>query len=101
MKEILVILLITAVVFAATNSTDPFAKISQTVESILSSIDKFLQNLKDVLKTHMVSISRTLSVILGLVGAVLYFSGLNKYSGRGLIIGAILLYILADFISSI
>jgi hypothetical protein len=42
--------------------------------------------------------SKTLSVILGLVGAFLYFSGLNKYTGRGMIIGAVLLYLLAEFI---
>jgi hypothetical protein len=94
----LVILLLAPLALAVTNSTDPFTKITQTIEQILNSVDNFLQHLKDVLKTHISSMSKTLSVILGLVGAFLYFSGLNKYTGRGMIIGAVLLYILAEFI---
>jgi multisubunit Na+/H+ antiporter MnhG subunit len=54
-----------------------------------------------VLKTHITSISKTLSIILGLVGALLYFSGINKYGGRGMIIGAILLYLFAEFITTL
>lgn len=100
MKVVLLALAISVLAFAASNSTDPFAKIGQMVDNLLNSIDKFLQNLKDVLKAHMSSISRTLSVIMGLIGAVLYFSGISKYSGRSLIFGAILLYVLAEFISS-
>ena len=94
----LITLLLAPLALAATNSTDPFAKITQTIEQILTSVDNFLQHLKDVLKTHISSMSKTLSVILGLVGAFLYFSGLNKYTGRGMIIGAVLLYLLAEFI---
>jgi len=98
-KILIALLILTPIVVAATDATDPFTKISQTIESMLSSVDSFLQNLKNVLKTHIISISRTLSVILGLVGALLYFSGLNKYGGRGMIIGALLLYILSEFVS--
>jgi hypothetical protein len=94
----LITLLLPPLALAATNSTDPFTKITQTIEQILTSVDNFLQHLKDVLKTHISSMSKTLSVILGLVGAFLYFSGLNKYTGRGMIIGAVLLYLLAEFI---
>jgi hypothetical protein len=94
----LIILLLAPLALAATNSTDPFTKITQTIEQILNSVDNFLQHLKDVLKTHISSMSKTLSVILGLVGAFLYFSGFNKYTGRGMIIGAVLLYLLAEFI---
>ncbi|AET31935.1 hypothetical protein [Pyrobaculum ferrireducens] len=101
MKILTALLILTPIVIAATNATDPFAKISQTIENILSSIDSFLQNLKNVLKTHIISISKTLSVILGLVGALLYFSGLNKYGGRGMIIGALLLYLLSEFVSTL
>jgi hypothetical protein len=97
----LITLLLTPLALAAINSTDPFTKITQTIEQILTSIDNFLQHLKDVLKTHISSMSKTLSVILGLVGAFLYFSGLNKYTGRGMIIGAVLLYLLAEFILNI
>jgi len=32
---------------------------------------------------------------------LLYFSGINKYGGRGMIIGAILLYLLAEFITTL
>lgn len=101
MKPLLTIILLTPLVLAATNSTDPFAKISQTIDQILTSLDNFQQNLKEVLKTHITSISKTLSIILGLVGALLYFSGINKYGGRGMIIGAILLYLLAEFITTL
>ena len=101
MKWILITLLLTPLALAATNSTDPFTKITQAIEQILTSIDNFLQHLKDVLKTNISSMSKTLSVILGLVGAFLYFSGLNKYTGRGMIIGAVLLYLLAEFILNI
>jgi hypothetical protein len=94
----LITLLLAPLVLAVTNSTDPFTKITQTIEQILNSVDNFLQHLKDILKTHISSMSKTLSVILGLVGAFLYFSGLNKYTGRGMIIGAVLLYLLAEFI---
>jgi hypothetical protein len=94
----LITLLLAPLALAVTNSTDPFTKITQTIEQILNSVDNFLQHLKDILKTHISSMSKTLSVILGLVGAFLYFSGLNKYTGRGMIIGAVLLYLLAEFI---
>jgi hypothetical protein len=95
---LLITLLLAPLALAATNSTDPFTKITQTIEQILNSVDNFLQHLKDVLKTHISSMSKTLSVLLGLVGAFLYFSGFNKYTGRGMIIGAVLLYLLAEFI---
>jgi hypothetical protein len=99
--RLLLILILTPLAFAATNSTDPFTKINQIIDQILNSIDNFLQNLKEVLKIHIISISKALSVILGLVGALLYFSGINKYGGRGMILGAILLYLLAEFINSL
>jgi uncharacterized protein involved in cysteine biosynthesis len=94
----LITLLLAPLALAATNSTVSFTKITQTIEQILNSVDNFLQHLKDVLKTHISSMSKTLSVILGLVGAFLYFSSLNKYTGRGMIIGAVLLYLLAEFV---
>ncbi len=97
----LITLLLAPLALAATSSADPFTKITQTIEQILTSVDNFLQHLKDVLKTHISSMSKTLSVILGLIGAFLYFSGLNKYTGRGMIIGAVLLYLLAEFILNI
>jgi hypothetical protein len=100
-KPLLIIILLTPLVLAATNSTDPFAKIGQTIDQILTSLDNFLQNLKEALKTHITSISKTLSVILGLVGALLYFSGINKYGGRSMIIGAVLLYLFAEFITTL
>ena len=101
MKTLTVLVLLTSFVLAATNSTDPFVKISQAIDQILTSLDNFLQNLKEVLKIHITSISRTLSIILALVGALLYFSGINKYGGRGMIIGAILLYLLAEFVTTL
>lgn len=101
MKTPLLALLLVAAVYAVTNSTDPFAKISQVVDSVLNSVDSFLQNLKHVIQLHVVSISKTLSVILALVGALLYLSGINKYGGRGMLIGAVLLYLLAEFVQSI
>jgi len=44
-KVVLLALAISALAFAASNSTDPFAKIGQMVDNLLNSIDKFLQNL--------------------------------------------------------
>ena len=102
MRRIIVAVFILApLVAAATNSTDPFAKINTIIENILKSVESFLENLKNILKTHIISISKTLSVILGLLGAFLYFSGLNKYSGRGMLIGAVLLYLMAEFVNTL
>lgn len=102
MKSVVVAILILApLVAAATNSTDPFAKINTIIENILKSVESFLENLKNILKTHIITISKTMSAILGLVGAFLYFSGLNKYSGRGMLIGAVLLYLMAEFVNTL
>lgn len=101
MKYATALLLLVPLALAATNSTDPFGKIAKTIDSVLTSVDNFLQNLKEVLKTHVASMSKTLSVILGLVGAFLYFSGINKYGGRSMLIGAVVLYILAEFVNGL
>ncbi|MEM4437093.1 MAG: hypothetical protein QW680_00405 [Pyrobaculum sp.] len=100
MKLAVAILLMTFVIFAQ-NITDPFLKINNIFENILNSINNFLENLKEIIKKYIVSISKTLSIILGLVGAVLYLSGIHKYGGRGMVIGAILLYVFAEFVNSI
>ncbi|MEM1570638.1 MAG: hypothetical protein QXS00_01685 [Pyrobaculum sp.] len=100
-RIIVAVFILAPLVAAATNSTDPFAKINTIIENILKSVESFLENLKNILKTHIISISKTLSVILGLLGAFLYFSGLNKYSGRGMLIGAVLLYLMAEFVNTL
>lgn len=100
-RVILLVGLVAVLISAQTNSTDPFMRINNIVDNILKSLDSFLQNLKEVIKVHIVSISKSLAVILGLIGSVLYFSGLSKYSGRGMIIGAVLLYLLSEYISSL
>ncbi|AFA38253.1 hypothetical protein Pogu_0226 [Pyrobaculum oguniense TE7] len=100
-RIIVAVFILAPLVAAATNSTDPFAKINTIIENILKSVESFLENLKNILKTHIISISKTLSAILGLVGAFLYFSGLNKYSGRGMLIGAVLLYLMAEFVNTL
>ncbi|WP_053240308.1 hypothetical protein [Pyrobaculum islandicum] len=101
MKIAIVMLLLVSLTFAISNATDPFVKIYKTIDSILSSVDNFLQNLKDILKIHIASMAKTLSVILGLIGAFLYFSGINKYGGRGMIMGAIVMYLLAEFVNNL
>ncbi|MFN7105123.1 MAG: hypothetical protein ACK4M3_00815 [Pyrobaculum sp.] len=97
--KIVLLLVLAAMVLAATNSTNPLQKIEQIIADVFSSLDSFLKHVRDIIKLHISSIAKTLSIILAMIGAVLYFSGISKYSGRGILIGAVLLYILAELLS--
>ncbi len=97
--KIAIVLLLAMFVTAATNVTDPFTKISDMANNLMKSLENFLQNLKESVKTFVSSIAKTLSVILGLLGALLYFSGISKYSGRSMIFSAVLLYILSEVVN--
>lgn len=99
-RWILVVLFAAALALALSNQTDPLARIDKIVENTLYLIDKFLENLDIVFRYYISSIARSLSIIIGLAGAVLYFSGISRHTGRGMMIGAVALYILSQVVSS-
>jgi hypothetical protein len=53
------------------------------------------------LKYYIVKISEVVAIIMAMVGAFLYFTRLSRYTGRGLLIGAVLLYLFAEVLKSI
>ncbi|MFN3803586.1 MAG: hypothetical protein ACK4SY_00855 [Pyrobaculum sp.] len=99
--KIAVLLMLAAIALAATNSTNPLQKIEQMIADVFSSLDRFLTHVRDIVKLHISSIAKTLSIILAMIGAVLYFSGISKYNGRGMLIGAALLYIFAELLGAV
>lgn len=101
MRLIVLVLLTALLALAAANQTDPLSRMDKIVENALTFVDRFLQNLDIIIRYYISSISRSLSVILGLIGAVLYFSGISKYTGRSMMIGAVALYILSQIVSSV
>ncbi|MEL9991037.1 MAG: hypothetical protein QXP98_09440 [Thermoproteus sp.] len=46
-------------------------------------------------------ISQVTAVIMAMIGAFLYFTRLSRYTGRSLLIGAVLLYIFAEVLKSL
>lgn len=82
----------------ATNTV--FNTLNNAVASILDGLDNFLSNTLGILKVKIVSIARSAALILGLLGAFLWLSGIYRYGGRGMVFSAIILYILSEVIKS-
>jgi hypothetical protein len=80
------------------NSTTPAGvldNINNIINNWLNLGTNFLVNLEYTLKYYIVKISEVVAIIMAMVGAFLYFTRLSRYTGRGLLIGAVLLYLFA------
>jgi len=75
------------------NFYDPFRKF---IDNIISSLESFLQSIK----ISIVKLFRIIYNLMALIGIVFYFTGFNKYSGRNLIISAIILAFICEFMVS-
>jgi hypothetical protein len=87
-----------------TNSTTPAGvldNINNIINNWLNLGANFLVNLEYTLKYYIVKISEVVAIIMAMVGAFLYFTRLSRYTGRGLLIGAVLLYLFAEVLKSI
>lgn len=102
---ILALLILVAGVYAAsinsTNSTQILDNINNIINNWLNLGTNFLVNLEYTLKYYIVQISQVTAVIMAMVGAFLYFTRLSRYTGRSLLVGAILLYIFAEVLKSL
>ncbi len=97
-------LVVYAAALNATNSTTPTGvldNINNIINNWLNYGVYFLTNLEYILKYYIVKISEVVAVIMAMVGAFLYFSRLGKYTGRSLLIGAVLLYLLAEILKGL
>ena len=87
-----------------TNSTTPVGvldNINNIINNWLDLGTNFLVNLEYTLKYYIIKISEVVAIIMAMVGAFLYFTRLSRYTGRGLLIGAVLLYLFAEVLKSI
>lgn len=103
---LMVLLTITvhAAILNATNSTAPIGvldSINSVINNWLNYGTSFLANLEYTLKYYIAKISEIVAVIMAMVGAFLYFSRLSRYTGRSLLIGAVLLYLLAQILKGL
>lgn len=98
------LILIVSVYAASTNSTNS-AQILDNINNIINNWlnfgTNFLVNLEYTLKYYIVKISQVTAVIMAMIGAFLYFTRLSRYTGRSLLIGAVLLYIFAEVLKSL
>ncbi len=62
-----------------------------TTNTILSTLSGFVTYLKNIL----IKVSEIVSICLALVGFFLWFSGINPYSGKRMVISALLLFAFA------
>lgn len=88
----------------ATNSTNPLQvlnDIDNIIENGLNYINNFLKNLSYITRIYVIKFSETLAVMMAIIGAFLYFTRLSRYTGRSLIIGAILLYLFAEALKAL
>lgn len=86
------------------NSTNPLAIINNIDNIIINSlniINNFLQNISYILKIYIIKMSETAALIMAMVGAFLYFTRLSKYTGRSLLVGAVLLYIFSEVLKAL
>lgn len=72
---------------------DPFRKF---IDNIISGLESLLQSIK----ISIVKLFRIIYNLMALVGIGFYFTGFNKYSGRNLIISAIILAFICEFMVS-
>ena len=75
------------------NFYDPFRKF---IDNIISGLESFLQSIK----ISIIKLFRIIYNLMALIGIVFYFTGFNKYSGRNLIISAIILAFICEFMVS-
>lgn len=76
-------------------------KIEKSVENIATTVVDKLSSFAIFLKNIISDASKVLAIILGILGAFLWFSGLSPYRGRRLIFSAVLLVFLAYIINFI
>lgn len=107
---LLIVLLLPAIALSqttnstATNSTNPLQvlnNIDNIIENGLNYINDFLNNLSYITRIYVIKFSETLAIMMGIIGAFLYFTRLSRYTGRSLIIGAILLYLFAEVLKAL
>ncbi|MEM1574408.1 MAG: hypothetical protein QXF09_03320 [Nitrososphaerota archaeon] len=79
--------------FSEDNFYDPFRKF---IDNIISGFESFLQSIK----ISIVKLFRIIYNLMALIGVIFYFTGFNKYSGRNLIISAIILAFICEFMVS-
>ncbi len=72
------------------NTYDPFKNF---IDTIISGLESFLQSIK----ISLVRLFRIIYNLMALIGIAFYFTGYNRYSGRNLIISAILLAFVCEF----
>ncbi|MGC8582873.1 MAG: hypothetical protein ACP5I3_01260 [Thermoproteus sp.] len=108
MKLYLALIAIAVGVYASavngTNATAPVGvldNINNIINNWLNLGTNFLVNLEYTLKYYIVKISEVAAVIMAMIGAFLYFTRLSKYTGRSLLIGAVLLYLFAEILKGI
>lgn len=108
MKSLVPILLLAVAIHAATlnatNSTTPIGvldSVNNVINKWLGYGTYFLANLEYTLKYYITKISEVVAVIMAMVGAFLYFSRLSRYTGRSLLVGAVLLYLLAQILKGL
>ncbi len=65
--------------------------LENTTNTILSTLSRFVSCLKNI----VIRVSEIVSVCLALIGFFLWFSGINPYSGKRMVISALLLFAFA------
>ena len=84
------------------NTIDNFVdKVIGGIKGVASGIVSSMQDLASFVKTAVVDLSKILAVILGVLGGLLWFSGISPYRGRRLVFSALLLALFSIIVTSI
>jgi len=96
---LMAVLILLGSIANATNAV--FNTLDNAVASVLDGLDKFLADTLSILKVKIVGIAKSVALILGLLGAFLWLSGIYRYGGRSMVFSAIILYLLSEVVKTL
>jgi len=80
------------------NSTEGVSKFTQIISSILDAVEQTTIQFASMVMRASLTIIGVLYAPLALVGIILHATGINRYLGKQLIVGALLLAFFVEFV---
>jgi len=82
-------------------SIAPSTNFLELFDKILSDIENILQQAVNRVMKFIISVIRTIYVLMAVIGIILWVTHWNPSRGKHLILGAIILMLLAEYLSTI
>jgi len=73
---------------------------SEVVDNVLGQIEDLITTALDKLYAVFINVARGLYMLLAVAGVLLYATGFNAHRGKQLIIGAIIIAVLLEFVAT-